>query len=94
MIRANQTNPGVRVCAREESADDYLGLQLTTNMVQSLMVNTNDCITATAFAKKAGISRQAVNKMIRQGKIKAEMIARTYLIEKKDLVQYLAKKTK
>ena len=61
-------------------------------MIQSLMVNTNDCITASEFAEKAGISRQAVNKMVKTGRIEATLIARTYLIDKKELAHYLAER--
>ena len=53
------------------------------------MVNTNSCITVIQFADKAGVTRQAVNKMISQGRIKAELFGKTYLIDKKQLDQYL-----
>jgi len=58
------------------------------------MVDTSKCITVTEFAKKAGITRQAVNKMVKTGRIKAELFARTYLIDKKHLDQYLADRKK
>jgi excisionase family DNA binding protein len=58
------------------------------------MVDTSKCITVLEFANKAGISRQAVNKMIKQGRIKAELFGKTYLIDKQELVKYLAAKVK
>jgi len=58
------------------------------------MVNTDNCVTVIQFADKAGITRQAVNKMIKQGRIKADLFGKTYLIEKQQLEQYLTSKKK
>ena len=58
------------------------------------MVNTNNCLTVIQFSKKAGVSRQAVNKMINQGRVKAELFGKTYLIDKRQLEQYLANRNR
>lgn len=59
-------------------------------MLESPMVNTDTCLTVIQFAEKAGVTRQAVNKMIKQGRVKAELFGKTYLIDKQQLEQYLA----
>lgn len=58
------------------------------------MVDTSKCITVIEFARKVGITRQAVNKMIKQKRITAMLFGKTYLIDKHQLDQYLANKKK
>lgn len=52
------------------------------------MVN-NEFISTTELAKLLGISRVAVFKKIKEGKIKAEKIGRNFMIRKKDLPEIL-----
>jgi excisionase family DNA binding protein len=56
------------------------------------MVNTDKCVTVIEFANAAGITRQAVNKMIKQGRIGAHLFGKTFLIERHHLEHYLAHK--
>jgi excisionase family DNA binding protein len=46
------------------------------------------------FAKKAGVTRQAVNKMIKQKRIQAMLFGKTYLIDRQELSKYLATRKK
>jgi excisionase family DNA binding protein len=43
-------------------------------------------LTPTQFAKKLGITRQGVHKLIREGRIRAERIGRQYFIRKDNSV--------
>lgn len=49
-------------------------------------------ITVKQFADAASVTRQAVNKMIKEKKLKPIMFGKTYLIEKDELQNYLKSK--
>jgi len=58
------------------------------------MVNTDHAYTVIEFAKKARVSRQAVNKAIKQKRIEATLVGKTYLIDKSQLTRFLASREK
>lgn len=67
---------------------------MTTNMLSSLMVNTDHAYTVIEFSEKAKVSRQAVNKAIKQKRIEATLVGKTYLIDKSQLPRFLARRKK
>ena len=55
------------------------------------MTDTKDCYTLTEFAKKAVVSKNAISKAIKAGKIEvAERVGTAMLIKKSELEKYKA----
>lgn len=56
------------------------------------MTDTKDCWSVRQFAKEAGVSKEAIFKAIREGRIKAEKVDTVLLVPKSELSKYMAKK--
>jgi len=52
------------------------------------MIETEDFLCITKFAREAGITRQAVNKAIKEGRLKYITISGIKFMDKKDLVNF------
>ncbi|MCB9800471.1 MAG: excisionase family DNA-binding protein [Candidatus Omnitrophica bacterium] len=56
------------------------------------MTDTKHCLSVRQFAKNAGVTKEAIFKAIREGRIKAEKVDTALLIPKSELRKYLARK--
>lgn len=61
-------------------------------VVSSSMTDTKDCLSVRQFADEAGVTKAAVFKAIKEGRIKAEQVDTVKLIPKTELLKYVASK--
>ena len=60
-------------------------------MIHSMtMVDIKDYLTVPEFAKRAGVTDQAIRKAIADKRVKADKIGRQWLIRKSELDAYIA----
>lgn len=88
---SNDQSSSVKLCLNGMPHDPIPLENATSKIIDWRIVGQNSRreMSVTEFSKEAGISRQAVIKMIIGGRLDAKKIGEQYIIQQEELVRYL-----